>query len=61
MTSLLLTVEDAAEALAISSDKLDQLLDSGALVSIRIDGCLLIPIGSLHLYVLGLACTEAAV
>ncbi|GAA0984007.1 hypothetical protein GCM10009555_056910 [Acrocarpospora macrocephala] len=61
MTGLLLTVEEAAEALAISSNKLDQLLDSGAIDSIRADGCLLIPIGSLHLYVLGLASLEAAV
>jgi len=38
MTRLLLTVPEAAEALAISRSKLYELLASGAIASIRIDG-----------------------
>src|SRR5437016_2892828 len=38
MTRLLLTVPEAAEALAISRSKLYELLASGAVASIRIDG-----------------------
>ena len=38
MTRLLLTVPEAAEVMAISRSKLYQLLASGAVASIRIDG-----------------------
>ena len=38
MPRLLLTVPEAAEALAISRSKLYELLASGAIASIRIDG-----------------------
>ncbi|GAA0395772.1 hypothetical protein Acor_72090 [Acrocarpospora corrugata] len=61
MTGLLLTVAEAAEALAIPPDKLGELLASGAVDSIRTDGGRRIPIDSLHLYLLRLACTEGAV
>ena len=43
MTRLLLTVPEAAEALAISRSKLYELLASGAIASIRIDGSRRIP------------------
>ena len=51
MTRLLLTVPEAAEALAISRSKLYELLASGAIVSIRIDGSRRIPLTSLEEYV----------
>jgi excisionase family DNA binding protein len=44
MTRLLLTVPEAAEALAISRSKLYELLASGAIASIRIDGSRRIPL-----------------
>ena len=44
MTRLLLTVPEAAEALAISRSKLYELLASGAVASIRIDGSRRIPL-----------------
>jgi excisionase family DNA binding protein len=46
MTRLLLTVPEAAEALAISRSKLYELLASGAVASIRIDGSRRIPEGA---------------
>ena len=52
MTRLLLTVPEAAEALAISRSKLYELLASGAVASIRIDGSRRIPLsrpGGVHL------------
>ena len=51
MTRLLLTVPEAAEALAISRSKLYQLLASGAIASIRIDGSRRIPLTALEEYV----------
>jgi excisionase family DNA binding protein len=51
MTRLLLTVPEAAEALAISRSKLYELLASGAVASIRIDGSRRIPLSALQEYV----------
>ena len=51
MPRLLLTVPEAAEALAISRSKLYELLTSGALASIRIDGSRRIPLTALEEYV----------
>jgi excisionase family DNA binding protein len=51
MTRLLLTVPEAAEALAISRSKLYELLASGAIASIRIDGSRRIPLSALEEYV----------
>ena len=51
MTRLLLTVPEAAEALAISRSKLYELLASGAVDSIRIDGSRRIPLSALEEYV----------
>ena len=51
MPRLLLTVPEAAEALAISRRKLYELLASGDVVSIRIDGSRRIPLTALEEYV----------
>jgi excisionase family DNA binding protein len=51
MTRLLLTVPEAAKALAISRSKLYELLASDAVASIRIDGSRRIPLTSLEEYV----------
>ncbi|MEO3854704.1 helix-turn-helix domain-containing protein [Acrocarpospora sp. B8E8] len=59
MTPLLLTVPEAAEALAISRSKLYQLMASGAVDSVRIDGCRRIPLSALHLYIVRLTDKEA--
>jgi excisionase family DNA binding protein len=48
---LLLTVPEAAKALAISRSKLYELLASGAVRSIRIDGARRIPLNALNDYV----------
>jgi len=48
---LLLTVPEAAKALAISRSKLYELLASGAIRSIRIDGARRIPLNALNDYV----------
>jgi excisionase family DNA binding protein len=48
---LLLTVPEAAKALAISRSKLYELLASGALRSVRIDGSRRIPLDALSDYV----------
>jgi excisionase family DNA binding protein len=48
---LLLTVPEAAKALAISRSKLYELLASGALRSVRIDGSRRIPLNALNDYV----------
>jgi excisionase family DNA binding protein len=48
---LLLTVPEAAEALAISRSKLYELLASGDVASIRIDGSRRIPLAALEEYV----------
>ncbi|GAA1565395.1 hypothetical protein GCM10009678_55550 [Actinomadura kijaniata] len=51
MTRLLLTVPEAAKALAISRSKLYELLASGAIRSVRIDGSRRIPYSALTDYV----------
>ncbi len=51
MPKLLLTVPEAAKALAISRSKLYELLASGALRSVRIDGSRRIPLNALNDYV----------
>jgi excisionase family DNA binding protein len=51
MLRLLLTVPEAAEALAISRSKLYELLATGAVASIRIDGSRRIPLLALETYI----------
>ena len=46
-----MTVSEAAEALAISRSKLYELMPSGAIASVRIDGSRRIPITALEEYV----------
>jgi excisionase family DNA binding protein len=58
-TRLLLTVPEAAAALAISRSKLYELLTAGTIPSIRIDGSRRIPVAALQAYIAVLL-TEAA-
>ncbi|GAA4365550.1 hypothetical protein GCM10023088_11080 [Actinomadura verrucosospora] len=51
MPKLLLTVPEAAKALSISRSKLYELLASGAIRSVRIDGARRIPLNALNDYV----------
>jgi excisionase family DNA binding protein len=51
MPRLLLTVPEAAEALAISRSKLYELLATGAVASIRIDGSRRVPLLALETYI----------
>jgi excisionase family DNA binding protein len=51
MTRLLLTVPEAAQTLAISRSKLYELIASGALRSVRIDGSRRIPSDALITYI----------
>jgi excisionase family DNA binding protein len=51
MSRLLLTVPEAAEALAISRSKLYELLTAGVVASIRIDGSRRIPLTALEAYI----------
>ena len=51
MTQLLLTVPEAAEALAISRSKLYELIAAGLVRSVRIDGSRRIPVEALETYV----------
>ncbi len=51
MPRLLMTVPEAAEALAISRSKLYELLANGAIASIRIDGSRRIPLTALEEYI----------
>ena len=51
MPRLLLTVPEAAEALAISRSKLYELIASGAITSVRIDGSRRIPLTTLEDYI----------
>jgi excisionase family DNA binding protein len=51
MTRLLLTVPEAAQALAISRSKLYELIASGLVRSVRIDGSRRVPIEALETYV----------
>lgn len=48
---LLLTVPEAAEALAISRSKLYELITVGVIASVRIDGSRRIPMSALESYV----------
>ncbi|MEV4835902.1 helix-turn-helix domain-containing protein [Nonomuraea polychroma] len=60
MTRLLLTVSEAAEALAISRAKLYQLMGSGALAYVQIDRCRRIPVSALESFISALADKEVA-
>lgn len=60
MPRLLLTVPEAAEALAISRSKLYELIASGALDSVRIDGSRRVPVAALNAYVSALQSKEVA-
>ena len=60
MPKLLLTVPEAAKALAISRSKLYELLASGAIRSIRIDGSRRVPLNALNDYVNALLESEEA-
>jgi excisionase family DNA binding protein len=51
VSRLLLTVPEAAGALAISRSKLYELLAVGAIASVRIDGSRRIPLSALESYV----------
>jgi excisionase family DNA binding protein len=51
MTRLLLTVPEAAEALAISRSKLYELIAAGLIRSVRIDGSRRVPVEALQSYV----------
>lgn len=54
VTKLLLTVPEAASALAISRSKLYELLAAGLVVSVRIDGSRRIPMAALNAYIASL-------
>jgi excisionase family DNA binding protein len=60
---LLLTVPEAAKALAISRSKLYELLAAGLVRSVRIDGSRRVPVEALETYVASLLdqeeCTDA--
>ena len=60
MTRLLLTVPEAAEALAISRSKLYELFAAGLVQSVRIDGSRRVPIEALETYVSRLLDQEEA-
>jgi excisionase family DNA binding protein len=51
MPRLLLTVPEVAEALAISRSKLYELMASGAIASVRVEGSRRIPLTALEEYV----------
>ena len=59
MSKLLLTVPEAAAALAISRSKLYELLAAGLVRSVRIDGSRRVPVKALETYVAGLLDQEA--
>jgi len=54
MTRLLLTVPEAAEALAISRSNLYELIAAGLVRSVRIDGSRRVPVEALETYVANL-------
>jgi len=54
VTQLLLTVPEAAKALAISRSKLYELLTAGLVRSVRIDGSRRVPVEALETYVASL-------
>ena len=60
MTRLLLTVPEAAEALAISRSKLYELFAAGLARSVRIDGSRRVPIEALETYIAHLLNQEEA-
>jgi len=60
MTRLLLTVPEAAEALAISRSKLYELFAAGLVRSVRIDGSRRVPVEELETYVTRLLDQEEA-
>ena len=60
MTRLLLTVPEAAEALAISRSKLYELFAAGLVRSVRIDGSRRVPIEELETYITRLLDQEEA-
>jgi excisionase family DNA binding protein len=51
VTRLLLTVPEAAEALAISRSKLYELIAAGLVRSVRIDGSRRVPVEALETYI----------
>ena len=51
MTTVLLTVEDAAQALALGRTKIYELLDAGTLRSVKIGRARRIPVDALHEFV----------
>jgi len=61
MTRLLLTVPEAAEALAISRSKLYELFAVGLVRSVRIDGSRRVPVEALETYVATLLDQEEAI
>jgi excisionase family DNA binding protein len=61
MTRLLLTVPEAAEALAISRSKLYELLAADLVRSVRIDGSRRIPVEALEAYVATLLDQEGVI
>ena len=60
MPRLLLTVPEAAEALAISRSKIYELLAAGLVRSVRIDGSRRVPVEALETYIAGLLDREEA-
>jgi excisionase family DNA binding protein len=60
MPRLLMTVPEAAEALAISRNKLYELMASGAIASNRIDGSRRIPLTALEDYISWLLAEKTA-
>jgi excisionase family DNA binding protein len=61
MTRLLLTVPEAAEALAISRSKLYELIAAGLVRSVRIDGSRRVPVEVLETYVATLLAQEEVI
>lgn len=51
MTTVLLTVEDAAQALALGRTKIYELLETGTLRSVKIGRARRIPVDALHEFV----------
>ncbi|GII95779.1 helix-turn-helix domain-containing protein [Sinosporangium siamense] len=60
MTQLLLTVPQAAQSLGISRSKFYELITSGTVASIKIDGSRRVPVSSLQEYIQELLTKGAA-
>jgi excisionase family DNA binding protein len=60
MGKMLLTVPEAAAALAISRSKLYELFAAGVVRSVRVDGSRRVPIGAIEDYVAGLLDEEVS-